>query len=113
MTKPQPVTRKINHAITDDEQQLTSTYNDSSISFLYNNNGNKSTVNDLDLPQGLIELLVESNFTVESLLDTNPSELSNTLAIDIDVAAIIYTAANKKNNKHRKKHSSHRIDHRR
>ena len=81
-----------------DEEKLTSTYNDSGISFVYdinNNNGCKSTIHDLDLAQGLIELLVENNFTLKSLIDTSSSELSKTLGIDQEVAALICKAAAK------------------
>jgi hypothetical protein len=45
-----------------DRQKLTSTCNDSGISFVYdinNNDGHKSTIYDLDLAHGLIDLLVE------------------------------------------------------
>ena len=82
-----------------DNERLTSTYNDSSISFVYysNNDDCKSTIHDLDLPQGLIELLVENNFTLESLLNSSSSELSKTLGIDQEVATLICKAANKKN----------------
>ena len=66
-----------------DREKLTSTYNDSGISFVYdinNNNSNcKSTIHDLDLAQGLIDLLVEHNFAIESLLTASSSELSKLL----------------------------------
>jgi hypothetical protein len=79
-------------------QKLTSTYNDSGISFLYdiNNGGCKSTIHDLDLAQGLIDLLVDNNFTLKSLMDTSSSELSKTLGIDQEVAALICKAAKNK-----------------
>jgi hypothetical protein len=56
-----------------DRQKLTSTYNDFGISFLYdiNNDGCKSTIHDLDLAQGLIDLLVDNNFTLKLLMDTS------------------------------------------
>jgi hypothetical protein len=61
--------------VTDDEQPLTSTYSDSVVRFLYsetNNNNDSSSLNDLDLAVltiagGLIQLLVENNFTLKSL----------------------------------------------
>ena len=66
-----------------DQEKLTSTYNDSGISFVYdinnNNNDCKSTIHDLDLAQGLIDLLVEHNFAIESLLTASSSELSKLL----------------------------------
>ena len=116
MTEVVSIDQKQNHRVTEDEQQLTSTYSDSTISFLdngtrYNNNNNnnhKSTIDDLDLPYGLIDLLIENKFSLESLTNTNPAELSCILAIDQEVSAIICNAANKKNHKHRKTHSSHR-----
>jgi hypothetical protein len=81
-----------------DKEKLTSTYNDSGISFLYNDNndGYKSTIHGLDLAQGLIQLLVENNFTLQSLLDTSSSELSKTLGIDQEVATLICNAAKNK-----------------
>ena len=82
-----------------DQEKLTSTYNDSGISFVYdinnNNNDCKSTTHDLDLAQGLIDLLVENNFTLESLLTASSSELSKTLGIDQEVATLICKAAAK------------------
>jgi hypothetical protein len=74
------------------------------ISFLDNGTrykNHKSTIHDLDLPYGLIDLLIENNFSVELLTNTNPSELSCILAIDQEVVKIICNAANKKNHKHR------------
>ena len=84
--------------VTTDEQHLTSTYSDSAISFLYNetnNNSDSSSLNELDLAHGLIELLVENDFTAESLTDTSSSELSKTLGIDQEVATLICKAAAK------------------
>src|SRR5919206_4059820 len=84
--------------VTTDEQHLTSTYSDSTISFLYNetnNNSDSSSLNELDLAHGLIELLVENDFTAELLMDSSSSELSKTLGIDQEVAALICKAAAK------------------
>ena len=90
--------RKRNQIVVDKEK-LTSTYNDSGISFIYDNNndddGYKSTIHDLDLAHGLIELLVENNFTLKSLLNTSSSELSKTLGIDQEVATLICKTAKK------------------
>ena len=73
-----------------DRQTLTSTYNDSGINFMYNNDDDcKSTIHGLDLAQGLIELLVENNFTLKSLLNASSSALS----IDQEVATLIRKAA--------------------
>ena len=90
--------------VTDDEQRLTSTYSDSVVRFLYsetNNNNDSSSLNDLDLAVltiagGLIQLLVENNFTLKSLLNTSSSELSTTLGIDEEVATLICKAAKSK-----------------
>ena len=75
-----------------------SAYNDSDIGFLYDNNKStirKSTIHELDLAHGLIDSLVENNFTLDSLLDTSSSELSKTLGIDQEVATLICKAAKK------------------
>jgi ERCC4-type nuclease len=78
--------------ITVTHEKLTSTYNDSGISFLYDNN----KIHNLDLASGLIQLLLENNFTLESLLDTSSSELSKTLGIDQEVATLICKVAKNK-----------------
>jgi hypothetical protein len=94
--------------VTEHEQLLTSTYSNSAVSFLlndkeYSNNNNdhhhKNPIQALDLPYGLIDLLVDNNFTLESLINTDPSELSYVLAIDQEVVGIICTAAKNKMNK--------------
>jgi hypothetical protein len=82
-----------------DRQKLTSTHNDSGISFVYDikkNHGCKSTIHELDLANGLIDLLIENNFTLKSLMDTSSSELSKTLGIDQEVATLICKAAKNK-----------------
>jgi hypothetical protein len=95
-------THKRNHTITNDEQQLASIYSESAVSFMYknkscrNDNNDKSIIYELDLAHGLIELLVENNFTLKSLLDTSSSELSKTLGIDEEVATLICKAAKSK-----------------
>jgi hypothetical protein len=71
-----------------------SAYNDSDISLLYDNS--KNTIHTLDLASGLIQLLVENNFTLQSLLNTSSSELSKTLGIDEQVATLICKAAKSK-----------------
>jgi hypothetical protein len=124
MTQVIPIDNKTNHYVTEDEQQLASTYSDSAISYMHNNNNNNNkdsqkrsnnnnshndAIHELDLACGLIDLLIKNNYTVESLINTNSSRLSYVLSIDQEVAAIICAAAKKKkNNKHRKTHSSHR-----
>jgi hypothetical protein len=50
-------------------------------------------------------MLVKSNYTLESLINTEPSTLSHVLAIDQEIAVIICAAANKRNKEHRKTHS--------
>ena len=67
---------------------------DSDISFLYDNR--KNTIHTLDLASGLIQLLVENKFTLQSLLNTSSSELSKTLGIDEEIATLICKAAKNK-----------------
>ena len=71
-----------------------SAYNDSGIRFLYDNS--KKTIHTLDLASGLIQLLVENNFTLQSLLNTSSSELSKTLGIDEEIAKLIRKVAKNK-----------------
>ena len=119
MTQVMPIDPTRNHSITEDEQQLASTYSDSTISFLYNkdrqkhSNNHNDTLYELDLAYGLIDLLIKHNYSMQSLILTDPSKLANILGIDQDVATIIVTAANENNNKHRKKYSSSTINRKR
>jgi len=77
-----------------DRQKLTSTHNDSGINFIYDNNNDcKSTIHELDLARGLIELLVQNNFTLKSLVNASSSELSKALGINQEVATLICKAA--------------------
>jgi hypothetical protein len=87
------------YQVTTDEQHLISTYSYSTLSFLYNetnNNNDSVSLTDLDLADGLIDLLVENNFTLESLLNTSVLELAKTLGIDQEVATLICKAAKNK-----------------
>jgi hypothetical protein len=61
------------------------------VGLLYNNK-----IHDLDLPYGLIELALENNFTLRSLMNIGSSELSKTVGIDQEVAALICKAAKDK-----------------
>lgn len=90
----------INHNgnVTKEEQQLeSSTYSDHTTRSLSkdnreehsNNNNYGGELNELNLAYGLIELLVKNNYTLDLLINTDPSELSGLLAIDQEVAAII------------------------
>lgn len=112
MTQVIPIDHNRKHRVTVDKQQLASTYSDSTNSFLYNNrekhsnnNNHGGTIDDLDLAYGLREMLVKSNYTLESLINTEPSTLSHVLAIDQEIAVIICAAATKRNKEHRKTHS--------
>jgi hypothetical protein len=52
-------------------------------------------INSLDIADGLKELLIKYEFTLEELLTTRISDLAEYLAIDVYVANIIYNAAKK------------------
>jgi hypothetical protein len=106
------IDKKKNHYVTEDEQQLASTYSDSVTSLPYinsqeqsDNNNHHGTIHELEIAHGLIDLLIKNKYTLPSLISTDPSELADILAIDQEVAKIICVAAKKKNNKRRKTHS--------
>jgi hypothetical protein len=44
----------------------------------------------LDIPKGLIEVLQNSGFTIEKILDSKPSEIAEKLGIDPYIGEIIY-----------------------
>lgn len=52
-------------------------------------------INQLDIPDGLKELLINSGFTLKSLLNTSTSDFAKTLGIDEYVAKLISDAVNK------------------
>jgi hypothetical protein len=53
------------------------------------------SINQLDIPCGLRELLIRKRFTLKLLLDTPVSALATILGIDNYVASIIHNAARK------------------
>jgi hypothetical protein len=58
--------------------------------YTYSDNAN---VNSLDIADGLKELLIKYDFTLEELLNTSISDLAEYLGIDLYVANIICNAA--------------------
>jgi hypothetical protein len=51
------------------------------------------SINQLDIADGLKELLISKNFTLNMLLDTPVSEISQILGIDNYIASVIRYAA--------------------
>ncbi|MFY9869557.1 MAG: hypothetical protein WAK17_07550 [Candidatus Nitrosopolaris sp.] len=49
-------------------------------------------VNQLDIPEGLKELIINHGFTLDLLLGLHPMDLAQTLGIDNDVAKMIIDA---------------------
>jgi hypothetical protein len=49
----------------------------------------------LDIPKGLIEVLQNSGFTAEKILDSEPSEIAEKLGIDPYIGKIIFMEAEK------------------
>ncbi|MGC2680996.1 MAG: hypothetical protein WA323_03945 [Candidatus Nitrosopolaris sp.] len=52
-------------------------------------------INQLDIADGLKELLLSSSFTLKSLLNASVSDLAKTLGIDEYVAKLVSDAVNK------------------
>ena len=52
-------------------------------------------INQLDIADGLKELLLNSGFTLKSLLNASVSDLAKTLGIDEHVAKLVSDAVNK------------------
>jgi hypothetical protein len=51
------------------------------------------SINQLDIADGLKELLISKNFTLNMLLDTSVSEIAQILGIDNYIASVIRYAA--------------------
>ncbi len=49
----------------------------------------------LDIPKGLIEILQNNGFTIEKILDTEPSDIAERLGIDPYIGEIIFRETNK------------------
>ena len=49
----------------------------------------------LDIPKGLIDILQSADFTVEKILEDEPSHIAEILGIDVYVAEIIYNETKK------------------
>ena len=56
------------------------------------NHDNDSRINKLNIPNGLKEMLIDYQFTIERLHDISPENLSMTLRINASVARIIIDA---------------------
>jgi hypothetical protein len=56
------------------------------------NQDNDNRINNLNIPNGLKEMLIEHQFTITRLHDISPEDLSMTLGIDASVARIIIGA---------------------
>jgi hypothetical protein len=56
----------------------------------YHDNNNR--INNLSIPNGLKEMLIDHQFTIDRLHDISPEDLSITLGIDASVARIIINA---------------------
>ena len=55
----------------------------------------RDLINQLDIADGLKDLLLSSNFTPKSLLNASVSDLAKTLGIDEHVARLLRDALNK------------------
>ena len=53
----------------------------------------------IEIPKGLIEVLQNSGFTIEKILDSEPSEIAKELGIDSYVGEIIHKETSKTINK--------------
>ncbi len=49
----------------------------------------------IEIPKGLIEILQEADFTVETILENGPSHIAETLGIELYVGEIIYKETKK------------------
>lgn len=56
------------------------------------NHDNDSRINKLNIPNGLKEMLIDYQFTINRLHDISPEDLSMILGIDASVARIIIDA---------------------
>lgn len=63
-----------------------------SINVENSNQDNDNRINNLNIPNGLKEMLIEHQFTITRLHDISPEDLSMTLGIDASVARIIIGA---------------------
>ncbi|HXX98797.1 MAG TPA: hypothetical protein VEL11_17000 [Candidatus Bathyarchaeia archaeon] len=68
------------------------------------------SINQLDIADGLKELLISKGFTLKLLLDTSVSGLAKILGIDSYVASIIHGAVRKVVKDQRSAYSFHRGD---
>jgi hypothetical protein len=59
------------------------------------NYDNDNRLNNLNIPNGLKEMLIDHQFTIDRLNDISPEDLSVTLGIDTSVARIIIDAVKK------------------
>lgn len=65
------------------------------ISMSKNNLDMEYTIQELEIPDGLKELLTKSGFTFDSIISSDVDHLASSLGIERDVAKIILEAAKK------------------
>jgi hypothetical protein len=58
-------------------------------------NKNDDRLELLEIPKGQIEILQEADFTVETILESGPSQIAETLGIEYYVGEIIYKETKK------------------
>ena len=82
--------------IKDSNLQLSESSSSSSSIYIANTVNKKDVrLELLEISKGLIEILQDSGFTVESILDNSPSHIAEILGIDVYVGEIIYNATKK------------------
>ncbi len=57
-----------------------------------NHDDNDKLISNLNIPNGLKEMLIDHQFTIDKLHDVSPENLAITLGIDTSVARIIIDA---------------------
>jgi hypothetical protein len=55
----------------------------------------RSEIRTYEIPKGLIEVLQNTGFTVEKILDSEPSEIAEKLGIDSYIGKIIFKETEK------------------
>ena len=57
-----------------------------------NHHDNDRLINNLNIPNGLKEMLIDRHFTIDKIRDISPEDLAMALGIDASVARIIIDA---------------------
>ena len=86
----------VNDSTLQSSESISSSSSSSSIDIGYTVNKKDERLELVEISKGLIEILQNAGFTIETILDNGPSHIAEILGIDVYIGEIIYIRKQKK-----------------